>query len=124
MFGHLLSFSGEDATGLWRGGGRGMARSLLAAAGALLLLGGLLLLLLISAGQAGGRILAGQEVPSALVPQALQAQGALPLSRAKRATPFWRMVGSKPLGAPCSRGLECSTHLCRSGRCADPRVQS
>uniref|UniRef100_A0A674IA30 Uncharacterized protein n=1 Tax=Terrapene triunguis TaxID=2587831 RepID=A0A674IA30_9SAUR len=33
--------------------------------------------------------------------------------RAVRMTPFWRMVGSKPLGAYCQHGLECSTKMCR-----------
>uniref|UniRef100_A0A8C4WBU5 Liver-expressed antimicrobial peptide 2 n=1 Tax=Gopherus evgoodei TaxID=1825980 RepID=A0A8C4WBU5_9SAUR len=33
--------------------------------------------------------------------------------RAVRMTPFWRMVGSKPLGAYCRHGLECSTKMCR-----------
>uniref|UniRef100_A0A8C3XUC7 Liver-expressed antimicrobial peptide 2 n=1 Tax=Chelydra serpentina TaxID=8475 RepID=A0A8C3XUC7_CHESE len=32
--------------------------------------------------------------------------------RAVRMTPFWRMVGSKPLGAYCWHGLECSTKMC------------
>uniref|UniRef100_A0A8C8SVE5 Liver-expressed antimicrobial peptide 2 n=1 Tax=Pelusios castaneus TaxID=367368 RepID=A0A8C8SVE5_9SAUR len=35
------------------------------------------------------------------------------LRRTARMTPFWRMVGSKPLGAYCRHGLECSTTMCR-----------
>ncbi|XP_078519942.1 liver-expressed antimicrobial peptide 2 [Lissotriton helveticus] len=40
------------------------------------------------------------------------------LRRFTRMTPFWRMVGSKPLGAYCLQGLECTTKLCRKGHCA------
>nr|XP_033800239.1 liver-expressed antimicrobial peptide 2 [Geotrypetes seraphini] len=35
-----------------------------------------------------------------------------------RMTPFWRMVGSKPLGAYCVQDLECTTRICRKGHCA------
>ncbi|XP_029463355.1 liver-expressed antimicrobial peptide 2 [Rhinatrema bivittatum] len=38
--------------------------------------------------------------------------------RFARMTPFWRMVGSKPLGAYCVQGLECTTKICRKGHCA------
>uniref|UniRef100_A0A6I8S469 Uncharacterized protein n=1 Tax=Xenopus tropicalis TaxID=8364 RepID=A0A6I8S469_XENTR len=34
----------------------------------------------------------------------------------QRMTPFWRTVGSKPLGAYCNQGLECTTKICRYSR--------
>ncbi|XP_031747845.1 liver-expressed antimicrobial peptide 2-like [Xenopus tropicalis] len=42
----------------------------------------------------------------------------LPPYRGPRMTPFWRTVGSKPLGAYCNQGLECTTKICRRGQCA------
>lgn len=33
--------------------------------------------------------------------------------RLPRMTPFWRMVGSRSLGAHCQHGLECVTRACR-----------
>lgn len=33
--------------------------------------------------------------------------------RLPRMTPFWRMVGSRPLGAHCRHGFECVTRACR-----------
>uniref|UniRef100_A0A8B9GIA6 Liver-expressed antimicrobial peptide 2 n=1 Tax=Amazona collaria TaxID=241587 RepID=A0A8B9GIA6_9PSIT len=33
--------------------------------------------------------------------------------RLPRMTPFWRTVGSRPLGAHCRHGLECVTRACR-----------
>uniref|UniRef100_A0A8C8ARI6 Liver-expressed antimicrobial peptide 2 n=1 Tax=Otus sunia TaxID=257818 RepID=A0A8C8ARI6_9STRI len=33
--------------------------------------------------------------------------------RLPRMTPFWRMVGSRPLGAYCQHSLECVTRACR-----------
>uniref|UniRef100_A0A672UTV3 Liver-expressed antimicrobial peptide 2 n=1 Tax=Strigops habroptila TaxID=2489341 RepID=A0A672UTV3_STRHB len=33
--------------------------------------------------------------------------------RLPRMTPFWRMVGSRPLGAHCRHSLECVTRACR-----------
>ncbi|XP_063794599.1 liver-expressed antimicrobial peptide 2-like [Pseudophryne corroboree] len=35
------------------------------------------------------------------------------LLRVSRMTPFWRTVGSKPIGAYCQQGLECTTKVCR-----------
>eukprot|EP00079_Xenopus_tropicalis_P038380 XP_017952151.1 PREDICTED: bone morphogenetic protein 15 isoform X2 [Xenopus tropicalis] len=40
----------------------------------------------------------------------------LPPYRGPRMTPFWRTVGSKPLGAYCNQGLECTTKICRYSR--------
>ncbi|XP_068812980.1 liver-expressed antimicrobial peptide 2-like [Struthio camelus] len=46
-----------------------------------------------------------------------------PAHRLARMTPFWRMVGSKPLGAHCQHSLECITKACRAGRCATPQYE-
>uniref|UniRef100_A0A663EIK9 Liver-expressed antimicrobial peptide 2 n=1 Tax=Aquila chrysaetos chrysaetos TaxID=223781 RepID=A0A663EIK9_AQUCH len=43
--------------------------------------------------------------------------------RLPRMTPFWRMVGSRPLGAHCRHSLECVTRACRARRCAPPQYE-
>ncbi|XP_014376113.1 liver-expressed antimicrobial peptide 2-like [Alligator sinensis] len=44
--------------------------------------------------------------------------------RLARMTPFWRTVGTKPIGAYCRYGLECSTKACRDGRCVPLQYES
>ncbi|XP_074864137.1 liver-expressed antimicrobial peptide 2 [Carettochelys insculpta] len=102
-------------------GGAGTRKALLVCA----------VLLLLSAwqgtsGPAGSRMLLS--TTASLFPSPPAALGSHPAEgparrRAGRMTPFWRMVGSKPLGAYCRHGLECSTSMCRFGRCAPPRYE-
>ncbi|XP_031707122.1 liver-expressed antimicrobial peptide 2 [Anarrhichthys ocellatus] len=40
------------------------------------------------------------------------------LRRIARMTPLWRIMNSKPFGAYCQNNYECSTGLCRAGRCS------
>ncbi|XP_071980842.1 liver-expressed antimicrobial peptide 2-like [Engystomops pustulosus] len=40
------------------------------------------------------------------------------LLREPRMTPFWRTMGSKPVGAYCQQGVECTTKVCRKGHCS------
>ncbi|XP_013985003.1 liver-expressed antimicrobial peptide 2 [Salmo salar] len=45
-------------------------------------------------------------------------QGTKLLERRTRMTPLWRFMGTKPTGAYCRDHFECSTQICRRGRCA------
>ncbi|CAM9378177.1 unnamed protein product [Bubo scandiacus] len=61
-----------------------------------------------------------------LLPSSLQdprGAGVHVAPRLPRMTPFWRMVGSRPLGAYCRHSLECVTRACRAGRCAPPQYE-
>ncbi|CAK6981729.1 liver-expressed antimicrobial peptide 2 [Scomber scombrus] len=40
------------------------------------------------------------------------------LRRIARMSPLWRIMNSKPFGAYCQNNYECSTGLCRAGRCS------
>ncbi|XP_038149054.1 liver-expressed antimicrobial peptide 2 [Cyprinodon tularosa] len=40
------------------------------------------------------------------------------LKRIARMTPLWRIMSSKPSGAFCQNNFECSTGVCREGRCS------
>ncbi|XP_054695574.1 liver-expressed antimicrobial peptide 2-like [Grus americana] len=60
-------------------------------------------------------------LPSSL--QELRGAGGHAAPRLPRMTPFWRMVGSRPLGAHCRHSLECVTKACRAGRCAPPQYE-
>ncbi|KAG7264855.1 hypothetical protein CRUP_035427 [Coryphaenoides rupestris] len=46
------------------------------------------------------------------------------LRRVARMTPLWRLMNSKPLGAYCQGNYECSTGLCRGGRCSSSHSSS
>ncbi|XP_077164705.1 uncharacterized protein LOC143822881 [Paroedura picta] len=90
---------------------------------------GVLLLLALSFQQvpamlAGGQAFTGQELQRASAPKAASARWPFLMRRTSHSTPLWRMLGSKPLGAFCKRQMECSTHTCRNGHCADPQVRS
>uniref|UniRef100_A0A8D0FV87 Liver-expressed antimicrobial peptide 2 n=1 Tax=Strix occidentalis caurina TaxID=311401 RepID=A0A8D0FV87_STROC len=87
-----------------------------------LLLSLLLLLpssLQVGPGTGGGhRRPAGSSPPSPPHPplwvlQDLRGAGVHAAPRLPRMTPFWRMVGSRPLGAYCRHSLECVTRACR-----------
>ncbi|XP_037118693.1 liver-expressed antimicrobial peptide 2 [Syngnathus acus] len=39
--------------------------------------------------------------------------------RLARMSPLWRIMNSKPFGAFCQNNYECSTGLCRMGRCSN-----
>ncbi|XP_077401701.1 liver-expressed antimicrobial peptide 2 [Vanacampus margaritifer] len=41
-----------------------------------------------------------------------------PHKRVARMSPLWRIMNSKPFGAFCQNNYECSTGLCRVGRCS------
>ncbi|XP_029852907.1 liver-expressed antimicrobial peptide 2 [Aquila chrysaetos chrysaetos] len=61
-----------------------------------------------------------------LLPSSLQeprGSGGHAAPRLPRMTPFWRMVGSRPLGAHCRHSLECVTRACRARRCAPPQYE-
>ncbi|XP_061566083.1 liver-expressed antimicrobial peptide 2 [Cololabis saira] len=46
------------------------------------------------------------------------------LRRVARMTPLWRIMNSKPSGAFCQNHFECSTGLCRAGRCSTSQRSS
>lgn len=92
------------------------------ATGLVLLLSLLLLLpssLQVGPGTGGGRWGPGGSAPAPLpnpplwVLQEPQGSGGHAARRLPRMTPFWRMVGSRPLGAHCRHSLECVTRACR-----------
>lgn len=112
------------APGIIRGGrASGAPPSPLSTANGLALLLSLLLLLpsslQVGLGMGGGcRDLGGLAPPSPPRPplwvlQELWGAGGQAAPRLPRMTPFWRMVGSRPLGAHCQHGLECITRVCR-----------
>lgn len=83
-----------------------------------------LLLLLPGSFQVGLSMRGGSQDPGGSAPLSLthpplwvlqepQGAGGHTASRLPRMTPFWRMVGSRPLGAHCQHGLECITRACR-----------
>ncbi|XP_067405886.1 liver-expressed antimicrobial peptide 2 [Emydura macquarii macquarii] len=78
-----------------------------------------------TSGPTGSRMLFGVMASQGSPPTVLRSgpAGGPALRRAARMTPFWRMVGSKPLGAYCRHGLECSTKMCRNGHCAPPQYE-
>lgn len=51
--------------------------------------------------------------PPLWVLQEPQGAGGHAAPRLPRMTPFWRMVGSRPLGAHCRHSLDCVTRACR-----------
>ncbi|CAM5139773.1 unnamed protein product [Eretmochelys imbricata] len=79
-----------------------------------------------TSGPAGSRMLLSTTASQVSYPPAILKSGpdgGPAHHRAVRMTPFWRMVGSKPLGAYCRHGLECSTKMCRNGHCAPPQYE-
>ncbi|XP_034532541.1 liver-expressed antimicrobial peptide 2 [Notolabrus celidotus] len=66
-------------------------------------------------------VLAQQVCAGPLVHQVQRADstGVQTLRRVARMTPLWRIMNSKPFGAYCQNNYECSTGLCRAGRCSN-----